>query len=291
MEHIVVGSSLLASHIGIQLKNDNLMQSVPRLQCDVGHVVCSPCRDKLEDTGKCHVCRGATGGFRRCHAMDRVVESARVVCPNAAYGCTERPSYYDQQCHRQMCLYPPWQCPGEDCSFMGSMEDLLQHFAGVHGWPCSTKVRTEEMSNIRLKDGFNFILLDGEKGDTANAYRNSCLFLLDVVRQPLSRAISVILIDLHAAVDGQRLCLKKMKCELAYSRHLFSSSRPRSDLLTEHAQTSRFIVTCTDLSNGHLPDPEERFQFVVPNFVLAHDEKYAVNVGFRIQVVSGFGTS
>ncbi|RLN12947.1 E3 ubiquitin-protein ligase SINA-like 7 [Panicum miliaceum] len=59
----------------------------PIFQCDVGHVVCSPCRDKLKDNRKCHVCRGATGGFRRCHFAERVVESTRVACqtrPTAA---------------------------------------------------------------------------------------------------------------------------------------------------------------------------------------------------------------
>ncbi|XP_025806575.1 E3 ubiquitin-protein ligase SINA-like 10 [Panicum hallii] len=63
----------------------------PCPRCDVGHVVCSPCRDKLRDNRRCHVCRGSTGGFHRCHAMERPVESARVACPNAAYGCAARP--------------------------------------------------------------------------------------------------------------------------------------------------------------------------------------------------------
>ncbi|RLM98461.1 E3 ubiquitin-protein ligase SINA-like 7 [Panicum miliaceum] len=105
----------------------------PIFQCDVGHVVCSPYRDKLRDNRKCHVCRGSTGGFRRRHAMERPVESARVACPNAAYGCAARPAYYEH--------------------FIGPAEALLDHFAGVHGWPCSTKVRTGEMFSVRLKDG------------------------------------------------------------------------------------------------------------------------------------------
>ncbi|XP_025806566.1 uncharacterized protein LOC112885107 [Panicum hallii] len=97
-------------------------------------------RDKLKATGKCHhVCGVATGIYRLCHAMERPVESARVACPNAAYGCAARPAYYEQQAHRQF--------------FIGPTEALLDHFTGVHGWPCSTKVRTGEMSSVRLKDG------------------------------------------------------------------------------------------------------------------------------------------
>ncbi|PVH61796.1 hypothetical protein PAHAL_3G124900 [Panicum hallii] len=85
--------------------------------------------------------------------MERPVESARVACPNAAYGCAARPAYYEQQAHRQLCLHTPCRCPGDTCSFIGPTEALLDHFAGVHGWPCSTKVRTGEMSSVRLKNG------------------------------------------------------------------------------------------------------------------------------------------
>ncbi|RLN11386.1 E3 ubiquitin-protein ligase SINA-like 7 [Panicum miliaceum] len=50
----------------------------PIFQCAVGHVVCSPCHDKLEATAKCYVCGDATGGYQRCYAMERMVESVRV---------------------------------------------------------------------------------------------------------------------------------------------------------------------------------------------------------------------
>jgi E3 ubiquitin-protein ligase SIAH1 len=51
----------------------------PIFQCDVCHVVCAPCRDKLEAgcSGGCHVC-GAAGRFRRCHSMEWLVESISV---------------------------------------------------------------------------------------------------------------------------------------------------------------------------------------------------------------------
>ena len=34
------------------------------MQCDVGHVVCSRCHDKLKTTGKCHMCGVAIGDYR-----------------------------------------------------------------------------------------------------------------------------------------------------------------------------------------------------------------------------------
>ncbi|XP_039840770.1 uncharacterized protein LOC120700583 [Panicum virgatum] len=194
------------------------------MQCDVGHVLCSPCRDRLKDKRRCHVCRGrTTGGFRRCHAMESVVESARVACPNAA-----------------------WRSPGDACSFVvGRMEVLLVHLAdaGVHGWPCSARVRTCEMSSrIRLKDGFN-----------------------------LSRAVSVLLHPRAAAVDDQRpCCLKKMTCELI------------TNSMDDWLQT-KFVVTCADLSGGRRHNPDERFQVVVPDCVLDNGENAPISVEFCIQ--------
>ncbi|CAN6331454.1 unnamed protein product [Urochloa humidicola] len=67
----------------------------PIFQCEVGHVVCSLCCDKLKATGKCHVCRRATGGFRRCYDMERLVESICVPCPHAADDCAALPTYYN----------------------------------------------------------------------------------------------------------------------------------------------------------------------------------------------------
>ncbi|KAJ1261672.1 hypothetical protein BS78_09G048500 [Paspalum vaginatum] len=260
----------------------------PIFQCNVGHVLCRPCREVLKPGSKCHVCRGATGGFRRCHAMEYIVESVRIPCPNTAYGCTAKPAYYDQQSHRKECLHAPCHCPGEACGFVGAMEALVDHFTGVHGWPCSTMVRIDEMSNICLKEGFNFVRLHDEKAaatssSTANGNNSQCLFLLDVKRQPLSRAISVIFVHPHAAAvdDNQRPCLESMSCDLTYQRDLVSGSHLRADLAVHNEQKSKFIITCTDLSNG-LPNPDERFHFVVPNFVL-REENDVIKVGFRIQ--------
>nr|CAB3472708.1 unnamed protein product [Digitaria exilis] len=143
------------------------------MHCDVGHVVCSPCRDKLKDIGKCHECGTATGDYRRCHAMERLVESIRSPCPYAAHGCTAMPAYCHKQSHRQACSHAPWRCPGKGCSFVGSSTVLLDHFTGEHGWPCTTRTRAGKTCrcSIRLNDGFNFLLAelasDGEGGGAA----------------------------------------------------------------------------------------------------------------------------
>ncbi|KAK3140701.1 hypothetical protein QOZ80_5AG0404590 [Eleusine coracana subsp. coracana] len=114
----------------------------PIYQCEVGHVVCGTCRDKLEAAAaagktECHVC-GVAGGYRRCHAMEKVVESVRVPCMNAAYGCTARPAYHDQHRHLQACAHAPCRrCPdAEACGSVGSTTALWvwEHVSRAHIW-------------------------------------------------------------------------------------------------------------------------------------------------------------
>ena len=247
------------------------------VQCKAGHVVCSLCHRKLKATGSCHMCGGvANSSYRRSRAMERVVEAIRVQCPNAGRGCTTRPAYYDQERHRRTCLHAPCCCPCVDCNFIGSTKALLDHFDDFHGWPCFAKVRTGQMCNLYLKNGLNTIILPDEKqGTTAHRL---CLFLLDVVRQPLGCTIFVLLIHPHAEDEHQGSCSMKMKCELTYSWNLSLSCGDQ----VEHSQESKFTVTCTDQSSG-LPNRDEHFQFVVPNSVLADDDKEnAIKVGFRV---------
>lgn len=264
----------------------------PIFQCNVGHVVCSACRDKLKATGKCYVCGINTGGYSRCHAMERLVESIHFPCPNAIHGCTARTTYYDQHFHCQTCPHRPCHCPSETCGFVGSTAALLDHFNRAHGWPCTTKVKAATMNykddddyefKIQLHDGFNFILADCATADSKQG-TGLYLFLLNVVRQQLGCTITVLCI--HPQHDetshGCGLSpLKEIQCELSYSRHVYIKSRHGSDKLIKHYQESMFEVECTDLSNG-LPNPDECFQFVVPKSVLAGGN--TIEVGGRIVI-------
>ncbi|CAN6331444.1 unnamed protein product [Urochloa humidicola] len=247
----------------------------PIFQCDVGHVVCAPCRDKLNSKGRCHVCGVAmAGGYRRCHAMERVVDSIRGPCPNAAYGCVAMPAYHGRKEHVQACPHAPRRCPGEACGFAaGSTAALLDRFRVAHSWPCTAEVEADGFgfSTVSLHDGFNFLLAapfpDGKKmpqGATQTVHQ--CLLLLNVVRQPLGRTISVICIDPHAcaaataAGGGQGPATKKITCTLSY---FMNNNNGGGDRLLYHNQISTIRVACTDLSNG-MPQPDCCFVPVAP---------------------------
>jgi E3 ubiquitin-protein ligase SIAH1 len=102
----------------------------PIFMCGDGHVVvCAPCRDELVAVvgSKCHACGIAADGYRRCHAMERVVESARVPCRNIAHDCTTRPLYYEVRAHQETCAHGSCRCPFKACGFVGSTAALWDH--------------------------------------------------------------------------------------------------------------------------------------------------------------------
>ncbi|CAN6340657.1 unnamed protein product [Urochloa humidicola] len=225
----------------------------PIFQCDVGHVVCSRCHGKLEAAGKCHVCGVVmAGGFRRCHDMETTVESVRGPCPNAAYGCDATPAYHAREEHALVCRHAPCHCPGEACGFVGSVAALMDHVAGVHGWPCKhTWVSTfsELPFSGHLRVGFNFIV-----GTNRDENDDKYLFLLNVTRRPFCRAVSVICIR---PTSSYAAAGKKIEFQLSHSR-----SWSRNELLS-HDQTTHFRVACSDLSGG-LPGSNSCHQLIVP---------------------------
>ncbi|KAL5203034.1 hypothetical protein ABZP36_013986 [Zizania latifolia] len=230
----------------------------PIFQCEVGHVMCSRCRDKLAAAGRCHVCGVALGGgYWRCHAMEQLVESIRVACPHAAHGCAARPAYYDLDAHQGACPHAPCHCPGVACGFVGSTTALLDHFAAAHNWPCITKVVSSgQKFCVLLQDGFNFILADHSRGGDATA-SHLLIIMLNMTQQPLGHVISVLGIHPHAA--AKQSSSPKMQCELKFFSFLGSNG--------SHHQMSKFLVECSDRVDG-LPDPKQCFQFIVPSCVV-----------------------
>ncbi|KAJ1261691.1 hypothetical protein BS78_09G050000 [Paspalum vaginatum] len=250
----------------------------PIFQCAVGHVVCSMCADTLKDARACHVCGVAmAGGYRRCHAMERVVDAVRTPCPHAPYGCDAVPAYHSREDHFRACPHAPCRCPGESCGFMGSTTALLKHFAAAHGWPCTTKGRVGEMLSIRLRDGFNFLVL---KNPHAAGSAPCLLFLLNVAQERLGRAISVLCIRPHVATTASGVVeepLSSMQCEMVLSRSGGGS------LCRCHYQMSDFQVARTDLANG-MPSRDGCFQFVVPHTVVGDDDQDRIEVKARIVI-------
>jgi E3 ubiquitin-protein ligase SIAH1 len=253
-------------------------------------VVCAPCRDKLTRTGKCYICGDAmgAGGYRRCHAMERVVDSVRGPCSNAPYGCDATPAYHCRDKHLLACPHAPCYCPGEACGFAGSTAALLDHIKVAHGWPCLTEADSYR-GEYTLRLGFNFLLAACPTGNVMSQQEGAttatvkCLLLLNVVQQPFGRTISVVWIDSRAAASatGGR---PAMECSLLYrhSSWLRCIDHDAENELMNHHQQSTFRVASTDLSNG-LPNPDGCFQFVLQNSVVADHDGDGVKIQVRLR--------
>ncbi|KAL8472681.1 hypothetical protein ACS0TY_029773 [Phlomoides rotata] len=63
----------------------------PVYQCENGHIACASCRTTLLKNN-CPHCRLPIGNIR-CRAIEEILESGRVLCEYAPYGCLESFSY------------------------------------------------------------------------------------------------------------------------------------------------------------------------------------------------------
>ncbi|KAM0863201.1 hypothetical protein ACQ4PT_044735 [Festuca glaucescens] len=95
----------------------------PIFQCAVGHVICASCHGSLPNKDRCHTCK-TTGGYNRCVALEKILESFCVPCSNAKHGCTAKMRYHEAEKHGKSCLHAPCSCPETGCRFTGSTVKL-----------------------------------------------------------------------------------------------------------------------------------------------------------------------
>ncbi|KAM0865442.1 hypothetical protein ACQ4PT_043271 [Festuca glaucescens] len=79
----------------------------PVLQCAAGHLICSSCHDNLPDKNKCASCFIKCffpTSYSRCHAVEGILRSVRVACPNTIHGCTAgKMLYHEKVEHEKTC--------------------------------------------------------------------------------------------------------------------------------------------------------------------------------------------
>ncbi|KAB8098158.1 hypothetical protein EE612_027157, partial [Oryza sativa] len=240
----------------------------------------------LAPAGRCHVCRVAVAGgeYRRCYALERLVDAIRVACPHAAHGCGATPAYHALDAHRRACPHAPCHCPGERCGFVGSTVALQDHIAATHSWPCTTNVRAGETVSVHLRDGLAFLRVHHHRRRGSATYSDH-LIMLNVTREPYGRAVSVLCIRPHAAAEHQVSPPPPpaMQCELLLvSRFGYDGDGGHC---RSHYQKSEFLIGCSDLADG-LPDREQSFQFMVPRCVVGDDDEGGIQIHVRIIVIN-----
>ncbi|KAI3761014.1 hypothetical protein L1987_51419 [Smallanthus sonchifolius] len=103
--------------------------STPVFQCENGHIACSLCCTKVKR--KCPSCCMPIG-YNRCRAIEKVIESVKVSCKNAQYGCKKTMTYSNKTEHEQMCPHATCFCPHPSCTFAGSSKNMYLHFGIQH---------------------------------------------------------------------------------------------------------------------------------------------------------------
>ncbi|WJX58573.1 RING-type E3 ubiquitin transferase [Trifolium repens] len=118
--------------------------TIPVFQCDNGHIVCSTCCPKLRN--KCNKCSLSISS-KRCTAIENLLQSIKISCPNAKLGCVEKISYSRKRKHEEECIYDKCYCPISGCGFFASLEVLSNHFSRKH-----------KDSQIKFSFGHSFIV-------------------------------------------------------------------------------------------------------------------------------------
>jgi len=101
----------------------------PVHQCERGHNICAPCRDRLTE---CPLCRGAFKGARN-FVFEKLLTKISHGCQFAEYGCQIEGTIALLKCHEEECRYRLVNCCFQTCRSYVSMTNLLEHIAKDHG--------------------------------------------------------------------------------------------------------------------------------------------------------------
>lgn len=96
-----------------------------------------------------------------CGDIELIVDSVRTPCRNNEYGCNERVDCMKNNGHEETCIYAPCTCPIPDCNFIGSSEQLSQHFSSKH-WDSGRRFRYNSPLAVSLEMSEHFLVLQAE---------------------------------------------------------------------------------------------------------------------------------
>ncbi|CAH8363434.1 unnamed protein product [Eruca vesicaria subsp. sativa] len=184
---------------------------IPIFQCDNGHLACSVCCAKVRN-----ICPSCTlpVGYIRCRAMEKVIETSRVSCPNAKYGCKEKMLYGDRFSHEKLCAFAPCSCPVLNCNYTGYYKDLNSHVRAKHKdevipfvWDVSVTIRLDKTTILQEEKDGEVMVVQVFRGLHVVYVVVSCL-------APSAQEVgtfSYYLVTVPLAVDGSLVLRSMMK--------------------------------------------------------------------------------
>lgn len=72
--------------------------------------------------------------FTQCRGsvMEKVLQSSKIACKNASFGCKEMLLCNEKRAHQKSCTFQPFPCPLSDCNFVANIVVLGKHFKENH---------------------------------------------------------------------------------------------------------------------------------------------------------------
>ncbi|XP_037411013.1 E3 ubiquitin-protein ligase SINA-like 10 [Triticum dicoccoides] len=198
----------------------------PVFQCKAGHLACGGCVAQLP-RGQCKACVDGAGFFDQCPALDAVVSSTRIECPNA--GCPRYVTYHEVAEHQTACAHAPCRCTEPGCGYVGAPQALAGHLHTVHSVPVRA-VQYGKASQLRVPVSAPRLVLLGDDDNR--------VFLLTVGALGAGvTAVSVVCARASAATRPRFACKMWVNLEAAAANggkedmvlvdmHMSSSSSP-----------------------------------------------------------------
>ncbi|XP_030452069.1 putative E3 ubiquitin-protein ligase SINA-like 9 [Syzygium oleosum] len=144
----------------------------PVFQCENGHIACSSCC-KMISNG-CPSCSMPVG--HRCCAVEKILESVRMACQNAKFGCNQKFGYHMKNDHEKTCPFAPCSCPFSSCSYVGLFGQLVKHLSSKHE-ASPTSFRFNSNASLSIKVETEVCLLKEEGEDVLFVFKNETIDL------------------------------------------------------------------------------------------------------------------
>lgn len=146
--------------------------------------------------------------------MEKVIETSRVSCPYAKYGCKEKMLYGNKFSHEKLCVFAPCSCPVLDCDYTGYYKDLNTHVRAKHKdevvpfvWDVSITIRLDKTTILQEENDGEVMVVQVFRGLHVVYVVVSCI-------APSAREVgnfSYYLVTVPLAVDGSLVQRSMMK--------------------------------------------------------------------------------
>ncbi|EYU41321.1 hypothetical protein MIMGU_mgv11b0171931mg, partial [Erythranthe guttata] len=198
--------------------------------CWNGHIACESCCAKMSK--KCASCCLPIGS-NRCRALEKVLESLRILCAHAPYGCSDLISYTDKHAHEKTCKHAPFYCPLLGCTYADSPQSVYSHFAVTH-WT-SVKFDFDRSFRVSFVQDQNHVFL--QELDTLR------IFVLSRFSENAGNYVSVTFI---APASSRREYFYNLTARCGARSIMVTSVAECTARWSAEAKAERFVVVPTD---------------------------------------------